>query len=92
VFLRSRLAQLRVPNTLPRQCRFYFHGCNGNGFVEHDEGQELPVSDQSPAAGSLATGVGPRSRVPHTGGSRRPARHKGGVGRLYLGSTFRLVP
>jgi hypothetical protein len=25
--------------------RFYFHVCNGNGFVEDEEGQELPDLD-----------------------------------------------
>ena len=25
--------------------RFYFHVCNGNGFVEDEEGQELPDAD-----------------------------------------------
>ena len=30
--------------------RFYFHVCNGNGFVEDEEGQELPDLEAARAA------------------------------------------
>ena len=34
----------------PAMPRFYFHVCNGNGFVEDDKGQELPDLEAARAA------------------------------------------